>query len=32
VYYWETLERLSVLENGTPVNNFVDLGSVKIEQ
>jgi hypothetical protein len=31
VYYWETLERLAVLENGAPVNNFVELGSVKLK-
>lgn len=31
VYYWETLERLSVLENGTPVNNFVELGPLTLE-
>lgn len=27
-YYWQTLERLPVLENGLPVNNFVDLGPI----
>lgn len=31
VYYWQTLERLSVLENGAPVNNFVSLGTVEIK-
>jgi uncharacterized membrane protein len=31
LYYWQTLERLPVLENGVPVNNFVDLGPVTIE-
>lgn len=30
VYYWETLERLPVLENGQPVNNFVELGTVSL--
>jgi len=30
VYYWETLERLPVLENGQPVNNFVELGQITI--
>lgn len=30
VYYWETLERLPVLENDTPVNNFISLGTVSI--
>lgn len=30
VYYWETLERLPILENGQPVNNFVDLGTVTL--
>lgn len=29
-YYWQTLERLPVLENGQPVNNFVDLGTVTL--
>lgn len=31
VYYWETLERLSVLENGVAVNNFVELGVIVLE-
>jgi hypothetical protein len=31
VYYWETLERLSVLENDNPVNNLVELGTVRRE-
>ena len=31
IYYWETLERLPVLENGAPVDNFVTLGSVKLK-
>ncbi len=31
VYYWQTLERLPVIENGTPVNNFVDLGTLIFE-
>jgi hypothetical protein len=31
LYYWQTLERLPVLENGAPVNNFVELGRVTIE-
>jgi hypothetical protein len=31
VYYWETLERLPVIENGTPVNNYVMLGNISVE-
>ncbi len=31
VYDWQTLERLAVIENGVPVNNYVELGSVGIE-
>jgi hypothetical protein len=31
VYYWETLERLPVLENGTPLNNYVELGRVDLK-
>jgi uncharacterized membrane protein len=31
VYYWETLERLPVMENGTPVNNYVMLGNISVE-
>ena len=31
VYYWQTLERLSILENGSPVNNFVELGSLTVQ-
>ena len=31
LYYWQTLERLPVLENGAPVNNFVELGRITIE-
>ncbi len=31
VYYWETLERLPVLENGQPVNNFVELGQITVQ-
>ncbi len=30
-YYWETLERLPVLEGGVPVNNFVELGDITVE-
>lgn len=30
VYHWQTLERLAVLENGAPVNNYVELGSVTV--
>jgi hypothetical protein len=30
-YYWQTLERLPVLENGAPVGNAIDLGDVEIE-
>jgi uncharacterized membrane protein len=32
VYYWQTLERLVVVENGTVVNNFVELGKVTLER
>jgi uncharacterized membrane protein len=31
VYYWQTLERLPVIENGAPVNNYIELGNVKVE-
>ena len=31
VYYWQTLERLPILENGTPVNNYVELGFIEVE-
>jgi uncharacterized membrane protein len=31
VYYWETLERLPVLENGVAINNFVELGELNLE-
>jgi hypothetical protein len=31
LYYWQTLERLPVLESGEPVNNIVELGIVEIE-
>jgi hypothetical protein len=31
VYYWQTLERLPVIENGAPVNDYVELGSVNVE-
>lgn len=30
-YYFETLERLPILENGTPTADSIDLGSVKLE-
>jgi uncharacterized membrane protein len=30
LYYWQTLERLPVLEGSAPVNNFVALGSIMI--
>ncbi len=30
VYYWETLERLPVLQNGQPVNDFVSLGTIAL--
>ena len=32
VYYWETLERLPVMEADVPVNNFVELGSLPVER
>jgi hypothetical protein len=28
VYYWQTLERLSVMENGSAVKDFVEMGSI----
>jgi hypothetical protein len=31
VYYWQTLERLPVLENGLPVNNYLELGQIAVE-
>jgi hypothetical protein len=31
VYYWQNLERLPVVENGTVVRDFVELGSVTIK-
>jgi uncharacterized membrane protein len=31
VYYWQTLERLPVIENDIPVNNYIELGNVKVE-
>ena len=31
VYFWQTLERLPIVENGAPVKDFVELGSVTIE-
>jgi hypothetical protein len=30
VYYWQNLERLPVMEENVPVNNYVELGSVAI--
>lgn len=30
-YYWETLERLPVTENGAAVNNYVELGEINLE-
>jgi uncharacterized membrane protein len=32
VYYWQTSERLAVIENGVPVNNYVELDSILIER
>jgi uncharacterized membrane protein len=32
VYYWQTLERLPVLENGQRVDNFIELGEITLEQ
>ncbi len=29
-YYWETLERLPVIENDVPVNDYVELGSLEV--
>ncbi len=31
VYYWQTLERLPVMEGNMPVNNYVEMGHVKVE-
>jgi hypothetical protein len=31
VYYWQTLERLPVMEGHTPVNNYVEIGHVTVE-
>jgi hypothetical protein len=31
VYYWQTLERLPVLEQNVPVNDFVNLGDVEVK-
>lgn len=31
VYYWENLERLPVMENNLPVNNYIDLGKLDVE-
>jgi uncharacterized membrane protein len=31
VYFWENLERLPVMENNVPVNNYVDLGKLDVE-
>ncbi len=30
-YYWETLERLPVIENDVPVSDYVELGSLELE-
>ena len=30
-YDWETLERLPVIENDVPVNDYVELGSLELE-
>ncbi|MEM7030133.1 MAG: DUF2079 domain-containing protein [Chloroflexota bacterium] len=32
VYYWQTLERLDVIEEGVPIGNFVTLGTVDLKQ
>jgi uncharacterized membrane protein len=31
VYYWQTLERLPVMEGDAPVNDYVDLGSISLD-
>ncbi len=31
VYYWETMERLPVLKNGAPADNFVSLGEIDLK-
>jgi uncharacterized membrane protein len=31
VYYWQTLERLPVLKEDGPVNNYVELGTIPIQ-
>jgi hypothetical protein len=30
IYYWQTLERLPVLDAGAPIGDFVDLGTVEL--
>ncbi len=30
-YYWQTMERLPVMQNGIPVNDYVEVGSVTVE-
>jgi hypothetical protein len=32
VYYWQTLERLPIIENGVPVNNYVELDNIIINR
>ncbi len=32
VYYWQTLERLPIIENGVPVNNYVELDNITINR
>jgi uncharacterized membrane protein len=31
VYYWQTMERLAVIEGNTPGNNYVEMGNVTVE-
>lgn len=31
VYDWQTMERLPIVENNVPVNNYVELGSIEIK-
>jgi hypothetical protein len=30
VYFWQTLERLPILENGQPINNVIELGEIEL--
>ncbi|MEW5956454.1 MAG: DUF2079 domain-containing protein [Chloroflexota bacterium] len=32
MYYWQTLERLAIIENGVPLNNYVELDNILIKR